>query len=281
MTMPERSGVPRPPRILIFDSGMGGLTVARAIADLMPEAGLIYAADSAAFPYGAWEEAALVRRISSVVETLIGSVRPDVFVVACNTATTLAIHRLRLEHPDMVFVGTVPAIKPAAEATRSGIIGVLATPATVQREYTNALIHTYAYHCEVVLHGAARLAQMVEHHVLGHPMTVADLQREIAPAFKRRGRRRTDVVVLGCTHYPLVLDALAEAAPWPVRFIDPAPSIARRVRDVLPVTEMERFAPGAVAPGHVLLTAVPARQELLEFYRRSGFPDCRVADVPA
>ena len=120
----------RPPRILLFDSGMGGLTVAAAVAQRLPQAELFYCADSAGFPYGAWEEVTLIERILAVVGRAVARTLPDVCVVACNTASTIALNQLREIYP-LPFVGTVPAIKPAAEQTRSGIIGVLATPATV------------------------------------------------------------------------------------------------------------------------------------------------------
>ena len=130
------------PRILLFDSGMGGLTVAHAVRAQLPAAHLIYAADNAGFPYGAWQEAALVQRIVTVMGALIEQVEPHIVVIACNTASTIALTALR-DRYKLPFVGTVPAIKPAAAQTRSGIIGVLATPGTVSREYTHALIHTY------------------------------------------------------------------------------------------------------------------------------------------
>jgi glutamate racemase len=156
----------RPPRILLFDSGLGGLTVARAVRALIPDAHYMYAADVAAFPYGAWDEARLVERIVAVMARLIVAARPDVVVVACNTASTLALAQLRAAFT-VPFVGTVPAIKPAAEHTTSRIIGVLATPGTVNREYTQTLIHTFAFHCRVVLHGAPRLAGLAEDKLKG------------------------------------------------------------------------------------------------------------------
>ena len=138
----------RPPRILLFDSGRGGLTVARAVAGRLPQAHLFYCADNGGFPYGAWEEATLIERILTVLGRAIALCLPDVVVVACNTASTIAMEQLREMFP-VPFVGTVPAIKPAAEQTRSGIIGVLATPATVKREYTQALIDNFAAHAQV------------------------------------------------------------------------------------------------------------------------------------
>ena len=146
---------------------MGGLTVARAVARQMPEAHLVYSADNAGFPYGAWKEKDLVKRIVMVIGQLITAVKPDVVVIACNTASTIALAELRAAYK-VPFVGTVPAIKPAAAQTKTGVIGVLATPGTVSREYTHSLIHTFAYHCKVLLHGAPRLAEIAERNCEGH-----------------------------------------------------------------------------------------------------------------
>ena len=172
------------PRILLFDSGMGGLTVARAVAAQMPEAHLVYAADNAAFPYGAWKEQALIQRIVMVLGRLIDRVKPDVVVIACNTASTIALAELRAAY-QAPFVGTVPAIKPAAAQTKTGVIGVLATPGTVSREYTHSLIHTFAFHCKVLLHGAPRLAEIAERKLKGHAIDLEELREEVAPCFAR------------------------------------------------------------------------------------------------
>ena len=268
------------PRILIFDSGMGGLTVARAVATQMPEAHLVYAADNAAFPYGAWKEDALVGRIVTVIGALIERVEPHIVVIACNTASTIALAQLR-EAYKLPFVGTVPAIKPAAAQTRSGIIGVLATPGTVSREYTHALIHTYAYHCKVFLHGAKRLAEMAEQHLKGKGLDLAHLRDEIGPVFRKRDGQRTDVVVLGCTHYPLLIEDIQKVAPWPVAYIDPAPAIARRVADVLDETPRPEAAGTPPAHGTVILTSARGgASESLSAYASLGFPVPLFVEMP-
>ncbi|MBK8768795.1 MAG: aspartate/glutamate racemase family protein [Rhizobiales bacterium] len=155
------------PRILLFDSGMGGLTVARAVARQMPDAHLVYAADNAAFPYGAWKEKELARRIVMVIGKLIDEVHPDVVVIACNTASTIALADLRAAYKGAFRRhGARHHSKPAAQ-TKSGVIGVLATPGTVSREYTHSLIHTFAFHCKVILHGAPRLAEIAERKLKG------------------------------------------------------------------------------------------------------------------
>lgn len=259
------------PRILIFDSGMGGLTVARAVRAQLPEAHLVYAADNAAFPYGAWKEEALVARIVAVLGALIERVEPHIAVIACNTASTLALAALRKTYK-LPFVGTVPAIKPAAAQTKSGIIGVLATPGTAAREYTHALIHTYAFHCKVFLHGAPHLAEMAERKLRGESVDAAALAAEIEPVFRKRGGERTDVVVLGCTHYPLLLEDIAGVAPWDVAYIDPAPAIARRVADVLDETPRSAAMATVARPGTVLLTAQRGAEQALSAYAAMGFP---------
>ncbi|NNF78538.1 MAG: glutamate racemase [Rhizobiales bacterium] len=218
-------------RILIFDSGLGGLSVARAVMNRMPGAQAIYAADNDGFPYGDWPHDKLVERIVAVLGQLISLTVPSVVVIACNTASTLALEALR-QRFELPFVGTVPAIKPAAEASKSGIIGVLATPGTVDREYTQALIDTFASHRTVVLHGCKHLAEMAEHCLRGLPVDDEALATEIAPVFVQQGERRTDAVVLGCTHYPLIADRIAGVSPWPVELIDPSDAIARQVARV-------------------------------------------------
>jgi glutamate racemase len=268
------------PRILLFDSGMGGLTVASCVRTQLPDAHLIYAADNAAFPYGAWKEEALVGRIVHVIGALIERARPDLVVIACNTASTLAMVALR-EKFKIPFVGTVPAIKPAAAQTKSNIIGVLATPGTVSREYTHTLIHTYAFHCKVILHGAPRLAEIAEQKLRGHKVDMEELRNEIMPVYRKRDGGRTDVVVLGCTHYPLLVDEINKVAPWPVVFIDPAPAIARRVSDVLANLKLAGPQSGVPAPNTVLLTSARgSASESLAAYGAMGFLRHQFVDLP-
>ena len=268
------------PRILLFDSGMGGLSVASAVAKQLPDAHLVYSADNAGFPYGAWKEQDLVKRIVKVLGALIARVKPDVVVIACNTASTIAMKELR-EAYKLPFIGTVPAIKPAAALTKSGIIGVLATPGTVNREYTHSLIHTYAFHCKVFLHGAPRLAEIAEQKLRGHKVDMEELRNEIMPVYRKRDGGRTDVVVLGCTHYPLLVDEINEVAPWPAAFIDPAPAIARRVADVVEETKLQADGCDVPAHGTVLLTSARgSASETLTAYATMGFPKHEVIDLP-
>jgi len=243
----------RKARILVFDSGLGGLSVAKALREIAPEAELAYAADNAAFPYGNWNEGELVERMVAVMEKLIARTQPDVVVIACNTASTIGLETLRHRF-DVPFVGTVPAIKPAANMTKSGLISVLATPGTVNREYTRALMETYAFHCEVKLHGAENLARMAEEKLTGKAVDLAVLRDEIAPIFVEDEKGRTDVVVLGCTHYPLLLEELQQVAPWPVSFIDPAPAIAQQALRMVRQSGFENSDASGDIANRVLLT---------------------------
>jgi glutamate racemase len=217
-----------PTAILIFDSGLGGLTVFREVAKARPDAHYVYVADDAFFPYGNHGEDELVARVGALMGELIAAHRPDLVVIACNTASTLVLPHLRTRF-SVPFVGTVPAIKPACAASRTKRVAVLGTEATVSREYTRALIRDFANGSDVVLVGSARLARFAEDELRGAPIADELIAREITPCFADADGRRTDTVVLACTHYPLLLDRFERLAPWPVTFVDPAPAIARRV----------------------------------------------------
>ncbi|HMN71912.1 MAG TPA: glutamate racemase [Rhodoblastus sp.] len=221
------------PRILTFDSGLGGLTVFREIAKLIPVADHLYAADDAAFPYGDWNADDLVWRVVAVMRRLIADFDPQVVCIACNTASTLVLPHLRAAFPDLPFVGTVPAIKPAAGRSRSQMISVLATPGTVARDYTRDLVQSFAAHCRVELVGSKNLARIAEDFMHGRPVSDEAISAEIARCFVQDGARRTDEIVLACTHYPLLTAHFERLAPWPAEWIDPAPAIARRVEFVL------------------------------------------------
>jgi glutamate racemase len=227
------------PTILVFDSGLGGLTVFSELLKARPDARFVYAADDAGFPYGRLSESALGLRVLTVMERLIRLYDPGLVVIACNTASTLVLPNLRARFA-IPFVGTVPAIKPAAKVTRTGHLTVLATPGTVARDYTRDLIETYAAGCRVNLVGSRKLAGFAEAELAGMPVPDEGLRAELAPCFVEDAAGRTDVIALGCTHYPLLLSRFEALAPWPVTWIDPAPAIARRVVQLI----------GAPVPGH-------------------------------
>jgi len=214
--------------ILFFDSGIGGLSVVKEARVLLPEHPYVYVADDAAFPYGAWEEGALRARLVELFGSLIARFAPSLIVIACNTASTLAIADLRAAYPGQQFVGTVPAIKPAAERTRSGLVSVLATPGTVKRQYTRDLISAYAAKCHVRLVGSENLASLAEKYMREGFVDEEAVRKEIEPCFMERDGQRTDIVVLACTHYPFLVNRMRKMAPWPVDWIDTSEAIARR-----------------------------------------------------
>lgn len=219
------------PTILVFDSGLGGLTVLREIVAQRPDLRCVYVADDAFFPYGHHGEDEIVARVVPMVGELIAEHAPRLVVIACNTISTLVMTHLRASYTTP-FVGTVPAIKPACASSATKRVSVLGTKGTVKREYTQRLINDFSKGCEVTLVGAANLASLAEAAMHGEAVSDADIQAEIAPCFVN-GDVRTDTVVLACTHYPLLLDRLRRLAPWPVDWIDPAPAIARRTSHLM------------------------------------------------
>ncbi len=221
------------PTILVFDSGLGGLTVLREIVATRPDAHYVYVADDAFFPYGQHNEDEIIVRVVPLIGELIAAHAPDLVVIACNTASTLVMSHLRGAY-ELPFVGTVPAIKPACLRSKTKRVSVLGTRGTVQREYTKALIRDFAQGCEVTLVGSADLASLAEAALRGREVKDAEILAELAPCFVGKSEGiRTDTVVLACTHYPLLMDRFTALAPWPVDWIDPAPAIARRVADLL------------------------------------------------
>ena len=270
------------PRALIFDSGLGGLTVLAEVRRLRPDVEIVYVADDAAFPYGRLSESELIARVETAIARVAAKVKPDIVVIACNTASTLALPRLRAVHPRLLFVGTVPAIKPAAQASSSRLISVLATPATVARDYTKALVRDHANGCEVTLVGSARLAPFAEQAIRGEAIDETEIAREIAPCFVQRDGRRTDHIVLACTHFPLIADRLERAAPWPVVFVDPAPAIARRLDALLPAP---REPASSAREGAAIFTSglapAPELQKALRRYALTFTPAAAIGLAPA
>jgi glutamate racemase len=223
------------PTILVFDSGLGGLTVLREVVAARRDAHYVYVADDAFFPYGQHSEDRIIARVVPLIGELIAAHAPDLVVIACNTASTLVMSHLRAAYR-LPFVGTVPAIKPACLRSKTRRVSVLGTKGTVQREYTKALIRDFAQGCEVTLVGSADLAALAEAALNGREVKDAEILAELAPCFVGKSDEpsaRTDTVVLACTHYPLLMDRFTALAPWPVDWIDPAPAIARRVADLL------------------------------------------------
>lgn len=219
--------------VLFFDSGIGGLSVLREARIFMPDRHFIYVADDVGFPYGSWNDEALRERIVELFEWLLKRYNPELCIIACNTASTLVLGDLRRIFSNVSFVGTVPAIKPAAEQTLSGIISVLATPSTVKRTYTRDLIDSFAQQCQVRLVGSENLASIAEDYLRGIPIDYELVRKEIAGCFVEKDGMRTDIVVLACTHYPFLINVFRKVAHWPVDWLDPAEAISRRAVSLL------------------------------------------------
>lgn len=224
--------------ILLFDSGIGGLTVLREARILVPERQFIYVADDAAFPYGSWNEADLESHIVELMGKLIKAYQPELVIIACNTASTLVMVALRAAYPDIKFVGTVPAIKPAAERTKSGVVSVLATPGTVKRAYTRDLIQSFASQCHVRLVGSEDLAGLAEAYMSGENVSDDELRPIIEQCLIELDGKPTDIVVLACTHYPFLANRFRQIAPWPVDWLDPAEAIARHATSLIDRSEI-------------------------------------------
>lgn len=214
--------------LLFFDSGVGGLSVLAPTRALLPDAPLVYAADSAGFPYGTRSEAEIAARVPALLGRLAERYKPRLIVIACNTASTIALAHVRAAL-DVPIVGTVPAIKPAAELSRTRVIGVLGTQATVRQPYVDDLTARFAADCTVLRHGSAELVELAEGKLRGANADRAAYRAVLDGLFAQPGGERIDVIVNACTHFPLVVEELAAAAPSPVQFVDGGPGIARRV----------------------------------------------------
>lgn len=214
--------------ILLLDSGVGGLSIVAPVRALLPRAPIVYAADSAAFPYGTKSEGEIAARVPALLGRLVERYRPRLAVIACNTASTIALPAVRAAL-DIPVVGTVPAIKPAAALSRTRVIGVLGTAATVRQPYVDDLAARFAADCTVLRHGSAVLVEIAEAALAGIAPDRARIAAELDQLIGQPGGDRIDVVVNSCTHFPLIADELAAAAPPGVRFIDSGEGIARRV----------------------------------------------------
>jgi glutamate racemase len=213
--------------LLVFDSGIGGLSVLGPVRALLPNAPIVYVADSAGYPYGTRAPAEIEARVPALLGRLAERYDPELVVIACNTASTIALDAVRAAL-DLPIVGTVPAIKPAAALSRTRAIGVLGTEATVRQPYVDRLAEQFAADCTVVRHGSAELVELAEAKLRGEATDPAAYRRILDALFASPGGGRIDTIVLACTHFPLVEEELARAAPRPVRFVDGKEGIARR-----------------------------------------------------
>ncbi len=225
-------------RALVFDSGVGGLSVLDAMIEARLPLAFDYAADNAWLPYGAKSDAALQARVPALLSVLGDELSPDIVVMACNTASTIALEASRAALP-VPIVGVVPPIKPAAALSKTGAIGLLATPATVARAYTDDLIARFASGARVVRFGSTALVAAAEAKLAGGAPNASAISEAITGLFDAPGGSEIDVVALACTHFPLLRAELEAAAPPGVTWLDSGAAIARRVADVLNLTPGE------------------------------------------
>jgi glutamate racemase len=251
--------------ILFFDSGIGGLSVLGPTRELIPTAPIVYAADSAGFPYGKRSDAELASRVPALLGRLVERYHPRLAVIACNTASTIALEHVR-SALDLPVVGTVPAIKPAAETSKSRVIGVLGTEATVRQPYVNSLAAQFAADCRLIRHGSPELVELAEAKLAGNEISVEAVRAAAQPMFDAADGERIDTVVLACTHFPLLDDELRAAFP-DVTYVHGGPGIARRI------AWLTRDQPWPAEASGIAVFTAPPREPLLSALASYGLTD--------
>lgn len=259
------------PTLLLFDSGIGGLSIADEIRRRIPACRLFYVADNAIFPYGIQEESVLIQRLLELLPHLEQHARPDLIVIACNTASTVVLDPLRAQTTTPI-IGVVPAIKPAGQLSRNQCIGLLATPGTIKRAYVQRLIDNFASHVQVIKVGSAELVHQAENKLRGFPLDTAAISRELAPF--REAEPTPDVIVLGCTHFPFLRREILDCLPDGIQLIDSGEAIARRA-----VSLLDGITPSAthLNENEFLFTAASENAvKLAELLHLHGFTQVRM-----
>lgn len=259
-------------RVLVFDSGIGGLGVVQALREKAPDLTIDYLADTALFPYGEQPDEILVPRIVSLLKDACRKLSPSLVVIACNTASTLALPALRATL-DTPVVGCVPPIRWAARVSRTRTIGLLATSATARRQYVRDLHETYAQDCRMIVHGGRGLADLAERAFTGEPLSVSEVEREVEQLFAQKGGEKIDTIGLGCTHYTFLMPYFNQLDRPDLVWLDPAPAVAQQA-----LRQLERLdAPQAHVDPHDnrshFMTTKPAADPmaLLDQARAFGF----------
>ena len=256
------------PTVLVFDSGVGGLSVYDEVRQLLPDLHYIYAFDNVAFPYGEKSEEFIVERVVEIVTAVQERYPLALAIIACNTASTVSLPALR-EKFAFPVVGVVPAIKPAARLTTNGVVGLLATRGTVRRPYTHELVARFAAECKIEMLGSAELVELAEAKLHGHPVDLEELRKILRPWL--RMKEPPDTVVLGCTHFPLLEEELLQVLPEGTRLIDSGAAIARRT-----VWLLEHESPNAFSADENIafcMGLTPEIAQLTPVLQRYGFPE--------
>lgn len=225
--LPDPASVAPDAPLLFFDSGIGGLSVLKAVQAALPMAPIVYVADFAGLPYGSKTEIQITARVAGLLGRLVERYQPRLVTIACNTASTIALNEVRAAI-DVPIVGTVPAIKPASEQTKTGVIGLLGTAATVRQRYVDQLENEFASNMTLLRHAAPELVHAAEAKMRGEAVNPEIYSEAMRGLTSQPEGDRLDVVALGCTHFPLVQDELLTVVPG-MRFVDGAAGIARRI----------------------------------------------------
>ena len=237
--------------IAIFDSGVGGFSILESVQKRWPTLKYIYCSDNAHYPYGLKSESDVVTFANQAASKIAAKFKPHIFIVACNTASTIALPSVR-KTLDIPVVGVVPAIKPAALSSKTKIIGLLATPATVKRPYTDQLIADFASHCKVLCIGSSKLVDLAEEKTRGQRPDPNIISKEIAPFFSddvnTSSEKRLDTIVLGCTHFSLLKEELLLASKWPINYFDASQAIVERVTTLLSEHQLLQLIPPSKEP---------------------------------
>jgi len=260
-------------KILIFDSGVGGISIYKAIKEQLPNADYLYLFDNKYFPYGELEPEFLIERVCQLIGYMYEEHNPDLVVIACNSASTLVLPALRKRFP-IPFVGVVPAIKPAALQSRKKKIGLLATPGTVSRDYTQLLVNEHAQDCEIDMIGTTSLVLQAENKLYGKPVDLDEIEKVVSKWTV--AINSPDIVVLGCTHFPLLAEELGLIVGKHIKFIDSGMAIASRVRHIL---GEQALSSGDHDCGKAFCTKIQAQKKLTCLFNEIGLSQPLYIDV--
>lgn len=258
--------------IAIFDSGVGGLSVYQEVVKKCPDHHFVFISDNQAFPYGTKTEKQLNERVTLVVARIVEKYSPDILIIACNTASTIVLPLLRQLYT-FPIVGVVPAIKPAAKASESTTIGLLATPGTILRQYTSNLIEEFASNHRVIKVGSSVLVELAESKLRGQKPDARLLEQELSPFIDDEN---IDAIVLACTHFPLLKDELSEVFDLHskrVTFIDSGEAIANRV------FELSKILKGSSGPGIAVFTSIDDSTQFAKFLSSIGLKSSELLTI--
>ena len=261
-------------KLAFFDSGVGGLSVLSEVIKKVSNCDIVYVADTAKLPYGLLEDSEIISRVNHFADSIFQDCAFDIFVVACNAASTLVLPSLRAKYPSSI-VGVIPAIKPAALATKSGIIGLLATPGTIRRVYTQNLIAEFAKNIEVVQVGSSKLVEISENKIRLGVVDHQALRDELRPL---SDKSNLDVVVLACTHFPLISQEIQQVLGAQKVLISSGEAVANRVRDILVERKFSKLTGGRPNISFITTSRSGLSDSLLSFIETMGSATVKFSD---